>query len=164
MAGVECAVGRFQREVKSELLGREEANDQEKERTKRMKALFAEKVFVERESLLTELQKKDDFRTIQNVLVAMVVILTFYIVTEEFYETGRVIDFGIITFAFSKSHIVLETWGVLVALGFSVVPVVQLVKTSRPTRYFFIPLAIAPVALSLWGPASSTTCPLPQRL
>lgn len=29
-----------------------------------MKQLFAEKTFIERESLLTELAKKDDFRTI----------------------------------------------------------------------------------------------------
>ena len=105
------------------------------------KQLFAEKTFVEQESLLTELQKKDDFRTIQNMVVAMVTILTFYIITEEFYETGNIIDFGIITFALAKQDIVLQTWLVLTALGFSVVPLIQVIHRFNLSRCCYIPTA-----------------------
>ena len=72
----------------------------------------------------------------------MVIILMLYIITEEFYETGNIIDFGIIIFAFSNFHIVIETWLILSAISFSVVPIIQLVKIFKLNKYFFIPAAI----------------------
>ncbi|XP_055963289.1 sterol O-acyltransferase 1 [Sorex fumeus] len=80
------------------------------------------KVFVVRRSLLDELLEVDHIRTIHHMFIALLILFILSTLVVDYIDQGRlVLDFNMLTFAFTMSSVALWTWWAMF-LGTLVVP------------------------------------------
>lgn len=70
-----------------------------------------DKIFIQRDSLLTELLKINHIQTIYNIFVAVLMLLFLNTVLSDFVDSGKInLDFDMMTYAFGKGQTVLTVW------------------------------------------------------
>lgn len=75
--------------------------------------LLREKRFVLRESMLTDLLLTPHFQTLHNIFVALLFILSGSVMSQNLMETGKLVDFSVLTHAFSKPRVVVSIWSIM---------------------------------------------------
>lgn len=84
------------------------------------------KMFVARESLLTELLEVNHIKTIYNIFVALLILFVMNTLVYDYIETGRVaVDFSIILWAFGKVSAVTTTWLMMFVYTLTIFPIFQ---------------------------------------
>lgn len=94
--------------------------------------LNGRKVFVPRESVLTELLKVNHIKTIYNIFVALLILLIINTVVYDYIDTGRLsIDLSILKWAFGKPSSVVSIWLVMKALALTAFPLFMAWHSNR---------------------------------
>ncbi|XP_065053524.1 sterol O-acyltransferase 1-like isoform X2 [Rhopilema esculentum] len=84
------------------------------------------KVFIARESLLTELLEINHIQTIYNIFVALLILFIMNTLVYDYIETGRFgVDFSLILWAFGKVPVVVTTWLMMMMYTFTIFPLMQ---------------------------------------
>ncbi|XP_054976313.1 sterol O-acyltransferase 1 [Sorex araneus] len=92
------------------------------------------KVFVVRRSLLDELLEVDHIRTIYHMFIALLILFILSTLAVDYIDQGRlVLEFNMLTFAFTKSSVALWTWWAMF-LGTLVVPYTLLLQWAKGYR------------------------------
>eukprot|EP00794_Sanderia_malayensis_P003358 gene3358-3847_t len=84
------------------------------------------KIFMARESLLTELLEVNHIQTIYNIFVALLILFVMNTLVYDYIETGRVaVDFSIIIWAFGKVSLVTTIWLTMMVYTLALFPIFQ---------------------------------------
>ena len=104
-----------------------------KPRREEKRKLLHDKEFVQRESLLSAMLSSGDesYRAIYHAMIATLIWLGVKQVLQDYSRRDMLIDFGLLTWAFDRTDVVLRTWLTLWGISFLVVPLVQYVAKSR---------------------------------
>jgi len=128
----------------------------------KQKKVFGEKVFYERTSLLEKFGKQPEFHAIYNIFLAFLILFGVFIVIEDYYETGKIIDFSFFIYTFGKQNDVIPSWFVLASLSYSIVFLVASVKEYKLSPFVYMPIyACIQFGLYIYGTYSTLTNQLP---
>lgn len=109
----------------------------------RLRRLFSEVSFRVRPSLLTRmLATGEDYRTLYHIMVAVFMWLGINVIVTEWFRSGRLVNWDMLTWSFGRVEVVLPTWWLLFCLSFAVVPLVQLVNAWNLSRRAWLPLYV----------------------
>ncbi|XP_014678013.1 PREDICTED: sterol O-acyltransferase 1-like isoform X2 [Priapulus caudatus] len=120
-----------------------------------------DKVFVTRESLLTELLEVSHVRSIYHVFVAILILFTLNTLIQDYLDTGRlVLDFSLILWAMGKIPQVMFVWAVMMLSTMAIVfCTLQFwagsrtpLKTWQASDYFWLAIYIVYMCLFLYFP------------
>lgn len=89
------------------------------------KFYFTEKSFHIKSSLLSDLFKISDYRTLYNIVVASFVALAFNLVVVDYVDKGSLFDFETLHWCFSGALNLIFPWLCLCAVAYSVIPFVS---------------------------------------
>lgn len=90
------------------------------------------KVFIPRQSLLTELLEVNHIKTIYNIFVALLILLIFNTVVYDYIDTGRLtLDLTILTWAFGKPSSVISIWLVMKVMALLAFPLFMAWHSNR---------------------------------
>lgn len=94
--------------------------------------MLHEKQFVMRESLLTHMLSAGDesYRAIYHGAVASLLWLGVRLLLQDWDKRGVIIDFGLLTWAFSQMDTVMAAWVVMTVASMAVIPLVQYLKAN----------------------------------
>lgn len=97
------------------------------------RVMFHEKVFVDRESLLSQMLSSGDesYRAIYHAMIATLIWLGVKLMLQDYYNRGIFIDFAMLAWSFDKFDAVMRIWVGEITLALTVLPLVQYVKRSR---------------------------------
>ncbi|XP_078376995.1 sterol O-acyltransferase 1-like isoform X2 [Oculina patagonica] len=94
--------------------------------------LNGNKVFVARQSVLTELLEVNHIKTIYNIFVALLIVFIINTVVYDYIDSGRLwLDLSILTWAFGKPSTVVSIWLVMKAMAMSAFPIFTAWHTNR---------------------------------
>jgi len=109
-----------------------------------------EKVFVPRESVLSEmLQRTGDqsFRAIYHMMLAGLLWLGVRVLLADYKDQGTLVDFGLLTWAFGRADVVMRAWCIMFVVHFTPVQLVQwMARKPNSWRRFY---QVAAVHLTL---------------
>eukprot|EP00743_Colponemidia_sp_Colp-15_P002978 GILK01003221.1.p1 GENE.GILK01003221.1~~GILK01003221.1.p1 ORF type:complete len:583 (+),score=69.43 GILK01003221.1:36-1751(+) len=103
---------------------------------------FSEKVFVSRESLMSRMLHDSDIQTIYNIFFAMFLLLGCRMVAQEFFETGKLVDFSLWIWCFGEQHIVIPMWTCLFLSSFSIVFLVKAIVSLQLPWQIWVPVYV----------------------
>lgn len=94
--------------------------------------LNGNKVFVARQSMLTELLEVNHIKTIYNIFVALLVMFIINTVVYDYIDSGSLsLDLSILKWAFGKPSIVVSLWLVMKVMALSAFPLFMAWHTNR---------------------------------
>ncbi|XP_057293028.1 sterol O-acyltransferase 1-like [Hydractinia symbiolongicarpus] len=99
------------------------------------------KIFVARESLLTELLEINHIQTIYNVFIALLLVFLMNTALYDFLETGRLIDFSVVSWAFGNFSSVIQNWLYMQAYTLAIYPIFTS-YASNQTSWAKIPMSV----------------------
>ncbi|CDW73192.1 mboat family protein [Stylonychia lemnae] len=112
------------------------------QKAKLNKKVFSQKIFVERDSLLTEGDKSDaNFRTLENIFIAFLALLGIQICVEEYFENGNFFPgLDLFYWVFGQFGTVLCTLGTIYLVQLSAIFLVQMVHHNKLRAFVYIPM------------------------
>ncbi len=115
----------------------EDGQHQGKEHIHKKRKIFSQKVFVERESLLTTSPKTNSgIRTLESIFVSFLLILWVHITVDQYFETGSLLpDLRIFYYAFSKPEYTYPPLFLIYFISFMIVPLVVVISQNRNVRW-----------------------------
>ncbi|RNA08175.1 sterol O-acyltransferase 1-like isoform X2, partial [Brachionus plicatilis] len=79
--------------------------------TENSKDSLPDRVFIKRNSLLTEMFKQNHIRTIRHIFISIMIILALQVIVSDLVENGSIdLNFELIRWAFDKFQVVCYTW------------------------------------------------------
>ncbi len=91
--------------------------------------------------MLTEFDNNSNYRTLENIFMAFLILLGIQICFDEYFERGSFIpDLDMFFWVFSNLNVVLMTVACMCVVHFLIVPLVQIIDKYNLTACVHIPL------------------------
>lgn len=106
------------------------------------KKIFSQKVFKERESLLTVHEGQESgIRTLENIFIAFLILLGLQVCFDNYFDNGKILpEFDLFYWAFGKPNIVYPAVFLMYLISFLTVPLIQSVKNYKLSYCSYVPL------------------------
>ncbi|KAL4511871.1 hypothetical protein ABPG72_012716 [Tetrahymena utriculariae] len=111
------------------------------------KYYFTEKSFNIKNSLLSDLFKISDYRTLYNIVVATFVALAFNLIVVDYVDKGSLFDFDTLQWCFSGFLNLVFPWLILFSIALLVIPFVSWIISNNISKYIWIPIYIIYISL-----------------
>eukprot|EP00347_Sterkiella_histriomuscorum_P008862 403343458 len=120
----------------------DQASGGSNQQTNLRKKLFSQKIFHERDSLLTYTNGGEQgFRTLENIFIAFLILLGVQICVDEYFENGNIFpDLQLFYWVFGKFDKVIYTLITMYLISFTSVLVIQQVKNRKLSYLIYIPI------------------------
>ena len=102
--------------------------------------VFAERIFLKRQSALTELLHQKEFQTIYHIFVSVMLLWGINLGVMEVLEHGYLMDTSMVAWNFHKTDIVIPAWAGMFAFSLLVVPLVQAIYRFRLRPRTWLPV------------------------
>lgn len=109
--------------------------------SKKPNKVYSEKTFSHHDSMLTVLfRSKEEFKTLYHLALASMILLMFNLVFTDYIETGQFISMETLYWCFVNIESVIKAWVIMITYSFSVILLIQMIKTFNLGKRIWIPL------------------------